>query len=55
MDKIKQSMNLIDAITGTEPQEVTEQRRRDNIERREEEHSDRQQGHIDSGMCESDF
>ena len=38
-----------------ETQEQTEQRRRDNAERREAERSDYQEEMEDKGLCESDF
>ena len=51
---MKQPVDIIIDLME-ETQEQTIQRRKDNAERREEEKSDRQRAHEDSGMCESDF
>jgi len=68
MNKLNQAINVVNAVTNTmdETPEQTETRRAlekesreqfwaDQAEHEENEISDRQQAHIDAGMCESDF
>lgn len=64
MNEVDQAIDVINTVTNLmdETPEQTEERRKIQAERRESPkyqkkyvHSERQQAHIDAGMCESDF